>query len=675
MVAKPDQEALKRAWEEYVFQERLRRDLIREEILQSWERSKGYKVNPLARANEHVLSENEFQQRQQANAELIETAAPLMERIYEFVAGSGFVVALADKEGCLLKVVGDKGAVEFTNRSNFSEGAKWGEKEAGTNAVALAIVLNKPVQVYGAEHWCLHAHTATCSAAPIHDPDTGEIIGVLDMTGRHEDVHRHTLGIVVAVASSIKKQLALKRAYHAAEMAHREKVLVLESMSEGVLTLDGNGRLVYMNRKAAQLLQLPFSEDWIGQPFHQLVEKAGEDIGYKRLIEIFKARKEVVDEILNVRGTGRSSSQFTVTVKSLVAPGGTCAGTVAVFQEISRVNRLVRQIGGWSARTRFDDLVGQDPAFQKALNLAKRAATSMCNVLLLGETGTGKDVLAQAIHNASPRRNQPFVAINCSVIPRELLASELFGYVEGAFTGAKKGGNPGKFELADGGTLFLDEIGEMPFDMQGALLRVLEERSIMRVGGGEVIPVDVRIIAATNRDLQREVSNGNFRRDLFFRLNVLPIYLPPLRQRKQDIPLLAQHLLQRACERMGRKVPKISPEVIGIFVAYSWPGNIREMQNVLERALHLLEGEVITVDLLPEEMRTFTLLDGSETEGALQSVEQATIIAYMEQYGGNRSLVAKKLGISRSTLYRKLKQYGLAHLVEGSRGNTEVRGH
>lgn len=609
----------------------------------------------MAKTNIHV-DERGHPNRCQASHELVEVAIPIMEKIYDFVAGTGFVVTLADHEGYLLHMIGDEDALEFTSRSNFKQGAKWGEREAGTNAVGLSVVLRKPVQVYSAEHYCLHAHPSTCSAAPIHDPDVGHLIGVLDMTGRCDAVHQHTLGIVVAGASSIERQLALKRAYRAAELANRQKQLIMDSMSDGVLTLDCEGRLLYMNKKAAQMLNMPFTLHGGGQYLTQIL---GEKPGYARLLEIFGKGRELVDEPVNV-GDGKGS-QFTITVRSLNAPDGSRAGTVAVLQEISRVNRLVRQMGGWSAKTTFENLIGQDPVFQKAMRVAQRAAPSMCNILLLGETGSGKDVLAQAIHNASSRRNQPFVAINCAVIPRELLASELFGYTEGAFTGARRGGNPGKFELADGGTLFLDEIGEMPLDMQSALLRVLEERSVTRVGGGEVIPVDVRIIAATNKDLQAEVKRGNFRQDLFFRLNVLAIWLPPLRERKQDLSLLARHLLERACERAGRKVPRIAPEVLGIFAAYHWPGNIREMQNVLERALYLLEGDILTADLLPDEMRAPSVPRAAEDgEAALQSVEQATIMAYMAQYGHNRTLVAKKLGISRSTLYRKLREYGLA---------------
>ncbi|MDT3698586.1 MAG: sigma-54-dependent Fis family transcriptional regulator [Thermincola sp.] len=544
-------EELTEVWDEFILQGRIKNDKgarkqLRAEILHSWYRCLDYKVNPLAEANTNILNLAEFNRKLEKNSELLDICLPTMQGIYKFVAGSGFSVKIADREGYVLKIIGDPEAVARIRLANFREGVKWDERSGGTTAIGLVLAIDKPIQVRAAEHYCRNSHALTCSAAPIHDPNTGEIIGALSMTGTVDKVHPHTLGIVVAAVDSIEKQMALCRSLQTAQM--------------------------------------------------------------------------------------------------------------------SRARRSSQQMVGAGARVHFDDLIGKEAQFKEAVELGKTAAETDCNVLLLGESGAGKDMLAQAIHNASSHRTQPFVALNCAAIPRELLASELFGYVEGAFTGAKKGGNAGKFELADGGTLFLDEIGEMPLDMQTSLLRVLEEKAVVRVGGWEVTPVDVRIIAATNKDLKLEMSRGNFRQDLYYRLNVMAMYLPPLRERKVDIPILAASLMRSISSRLGKRVEIIQPEVLEIFLNYDWPGNIRELQNVIERSAYLAADNSITLQSLPPEMRSLgpKPVEQRDTRLALESMEEATILSYMTKFQGNLTQVASKLGISRSTLYRKLKKYKIS---------------
>lgn len=307
--------------------------------------------------------------------------------------------------------------------------------------------------------------------------------------------------------------------------------------------------------------------------------------------------------------------------------------------------------------------------------MASLAAHSMSTVLLQGESGTGKEVFAQAIHNRSARRKGPFVAVNCGAIPRELIASELFGYSEGAFTGAKRGGRPGKFELASGGTLFLDEIGDMPLEQQVALLRVLQEKKITRIGGDKMIPVDIRVICATNRDLKQEVEQGRFRKDLYYRINVITINLPPLRKRREDIPLLVEHFLKKISRDWGMQVDRVEPEVMTYLTRYNWPGNVRELQNVLERMISMADGPVIGLDLLPLEIYTNGSGDDQDPlslprvnrlfrerqhkKQLLAEKESQEIIALLAKHGGNVSRVARDLGVSRNTLYRKMKQYNI----------------
>lgn len=294
------------------------------------------------------------------------------------------------------------------------------------------------------------------------------------------------------------------------------------------------------------------------------------------------------------------------------------------------------------------------------------------NVLIIGESGTGKEVFAQAIHNQSSRRNGPFVAVNCGAIPRELISSELFGYVEGAFTGANRRGRPGKFELASGGTLFLDEIGDMPFEQQVALLRVLQEKKIVRIGGQNVVPVDVRIICATNKDLLKEVERGNFRQDLYYRLNVFSVSLPPLRNRQEDISLFLDYFLERWAAKDGVPRKQVEPDVVLYLQQYHWPGNIRELQNVMERMVGLCSGDIIGIDNLPPEILAPTPPPAlvpdkpvavttlrEKRKDVLAERERQEIINLLSKYGGNISRVARAMEISRNTVYRKIKQYNI----------------
>jgi transcriptional regulator with PAS, ATPase and Fis domain len=326
-------------------------------------------------------------------------------------------------------------------------------------------------------------------------------------------------------------------------------------------------------------------------------------------------------------------------------------GYVCVIKEIKQIRRLVNKISGKQSYYTFGSIIGRNPRFLRVVDMAKKIADSPSTILISGESGTGKEIFAQAIHNASSRRAEPFVAINCGALPRTLIESELFGYAEGAFTGAQRGGRSGKFELADGGTLFLDEIGEMPLDMQSNLLRVLEEGQLYRVGGNKVIEVDVRIIAATNKDLKFEVEQGNFRRDLYYRLNVLPLCLPLLRERKDDIPLLVDYFIRTKAAKLNKSPLQPSEEVLGKLQSHQWPGNIRELENVIESMLNAPDS--MSMSGLASSDSLIAVSETCEIQ-TLEEVELRHIQKVLALYEGNISLAAKALGIGRNTLYRKL---------------------
>ncbi|MEL7655491.1 MAG: sigma 54-interacting transcriptional regulator, partial [Bacillota bacterium] len=326
------------------------------------------------------------------------------------------------------------------------------------------------------------------------------------------------------------------------------------------------------------------------------------------------------------------------------------------------------RIMGRKAVYTFDKIIGKNEHFCQVVEFAKKIADSRSGILILGESGTGKELFAQAIHNYSDRREEPFVALNCGAIPKSLIESELFGYDEGAFTGAKTSGNPGKFEIADGGTIFLDEIGEMPLDMQTRLLRVIEEGTVSRVGSTKEFVVDVRIIAATNKDLKEEVEKGNFRKDLYYRLNVLPIILPRLSQRKDDIPILIEYFMNRISKKLNKNPYPITEEQMQKLMEYEWPGNIRELENFVEL---IINAQSLPIEMPQESLpsdRSLALflnqpnpsdLDSEEKDMPLSEVERQHIIRTLTKYHGNISLCAKALGVSRNTLYRSIETHGI----------------
>lgn len=303
----------------------------------------------------------------------------------------------------------------------------------------------------------------------------------------------------------------------------------------------------------------------------------------------------------------------------------------------------------------FENIIGTSEAMKKAKNLARIAAPHDTAVMILGESGTGKEMFAQAIHNASRRADGPFIAINCGAIPRTLIESELFGYEKGAFTGADKNGHPGKFELANGGTLFLDEIGDMPYDVQVSLLRVLQSREVLRIGSRKPIKIDVRIISATNQNLEEKINNRTFRDDLYYRLNVFPIFLPPLRDREGDIEYLANYFVDVYSQRYNKCTHGFSPEALHLLNHYSWPGNIRQLENTVERALLISQGDWIEKNALPLKMQNIRKEIINQNNG--NELERLSICKALKKYDFNITQAAKLLGISRPTLYKKMKQY------------------
>ncbi|GAC1448270.1 MAG: sigma 54-interacting transcriptional regulator [Ktedonobacterales bacterium] len=645
---------------------------------------------------------------------------PALEDLYQFIEGSGCVVAFADADGRILELLGDAEALHDLSTIGFGPGSCWSEECAGTNGLALALSEAFPMQVSGDAHYCELLRPYYTSGAPVHD-SLGALVGALAVVGHSAQCHTHTLGMVSASAAALTGGLHMNLWLASANELLSELNAILQTLSEGIMLLHADGTVAQMNARAGKLLGLVAARV-TGQRLKDVLEVP------PALAAALQAGREMHDEEVTFRaGGGRAHCLCSLrAIASLAAPvGGPAAqpaplprglsplsggfavaprpravrGYVLTLRSIERVQRLVHRMSGAQARMTFANVVGRSPALLEAVRLARIATEGTSTVLLRGETGTGKEIFAQSIHSGGRRADGPFVAINCAAIPRELISSELFGYEGGAFTGADRHGRPGKFELAHGGTLFLDEIGDMPRDLQTSLLRAIETHSVVRVGGQNVTPVDVRIIAATHKDLAEEVRLGNFRSDLYFRLNVFTIEIPPLRERHGDVPLLVRYVLEQLSTRLGRALG-IEAEALTALETYQWPGNVRELENTIERAVYVAERAVIALRDLPAAVRTaadgacaFFTGDPSPAgarpvtyptesqdpgfagplpgrgRGSLQresaSVEAALIQRALRNSGGNLTEAARLLGISRTTLWRKKVRYGLTDAALG----------
>lgn len=626
-------------------------DKLRPIIARSWERCRKLGVDPRSGQCPDKVSGNELQARLEKYDFLLKAAAPFMEGLYEFVRDSGFVVLLADADTCILKVIGTENADERA-AVYHTPGAIWKEEYAGNTAIGMALIDGTPLQIHALEHYCKDLLAWTCSAAPIRDPD-GRIIGALDMSGSTDRVHCHTLGMVVAAVTAIENQMAMKRAERELKTAYKFQAAIVGSISDGLLTIDNRGFITYLNAVGARMIGIDHREV-IGRHIQDVVDYRA------TIMDVLASGTGYADKEF-FHKSGRGVLHFIQTAVPIRDENGELVGVVDAFREAKRVRQMVNQMIGAQANFTFDDFVGRNRQVQDVLRLAKAAAASSSTVLIQGESGTGKEILAQAIHNGSSRREGPFVAINCGAIPRELIESDLFGHEEGAFTGARRGGRPGKFEMANGGTIFLDEIGDMPPDMQVKLLRVLQERKLMRVGGSNYIDINVRVLAATHRDLLLEVEEGNFRRDLYYRLNVLWIAMVPLREWLDDLPLLVTHIIDKLNRKLGKVIRGVTPAVMERFRGHSWPGNVRELENVLERAMNINHGDFIDVEYLPK-----MLWKPEETQVALgqgrasiKEVEKMAILKAMEATGGNIARASRLLRISRNTLYSKIRRFGI----------------
>ena len=635
----------------------------REIIKKSHQRCEEYGVNKEQIFPSKILKGNEVHTHLARNEYLLKVAIPFMEIIYESVANSGFFILLTDNEGCILRAVGDPEIIAESERLNMVVGAYMNEKNIGTNAMGTAISENQPIQVTASEHFISAYHRWTCSAAPIHN-NKGEIIGTLNLTGESHLVHPHTLGLVVAAVRAIENQIKAEQAQEKLNEAFYYMKSIVESVSAGIMALDINGNIKTINNMACTMLQVK-KEKIIDQAIDKYLSQ------WKDIISRF-SRGETFMDMETTFSINGNKERYDLSAYPIMDSDQQIIGMVLVIKGMQKIYNLVNKYTGMRAHYTFDDIIGDSAEFSQVIEHAEKISGSTSTVLLMGESGTGKELIAQSIHNASPRRNSVFIAVNCGALPKNLIESELFGYEEGAFTGSKKGGHAGKFELANGGTIFLDEIGEMPLDMQVNLLRVLQEGYVTRIGGTKNIPVNVRVIAATKKNLIEELKKGTFREDLFYRLSVIPLFIPPLRERGQDRKTLFRYFLKVKAQKLNKPLPDISDTLHDQIMDYDWPGNVRELENYVENIVNFNGNSsfniINPVKKSAGPARNFSYYENyrqggynnhNETEMTLEEMEKQTIRDCFERLEGNMSQISRKLGISRTTLYSKMKKYNL----------------
>ena len=639
---------VKAAWINVVIKNMPPQTSVRSLILRSWNRCLDRGLDPLSGNAPPSLSPEELEVLLSRNKEIIEASTPVMQMIEMMIKDTGFLMTLSDSSGHVLMVMGDEDILEMAVRNYYMPGCVRTTDEAGTNAIGLCLSEGRPVQVTGAEHFNINHHPWTCSSAPFHSTK-GNVLGIITLSGKSHGWHQHTLGLVTAAAETIEAQLRERYLINEKERLNSMLTSIYDSISEGVVAVDKNMIVTHINKSAARLLKVG-EESVMGRSLANSLKPN------QTVLESLK-NKEYFSGVELSFGDADQLRTFIGRIEPILNAQGQDSGAIIVLSKKQDVINIAKRIGGNYARYRFGDIKGRTPSLIRQIELAKKAAQTDSRVLLVGESGTGKEMFAQAIHNYSERRKEPFVAISCAAIPRDLIESELFGYRGGAFTGARREGMVGKFELANKGTLFLDEINGLPLDMQTKMLRVLQQNEIMRLGDTKPIPVDVRIIAATNTDLMVEVENSNFRKDLFYRLNTMEIFIPPLRERIDDLEVLVDHIMERQSLKMGTRTRIITDETMGILKAYDWPGNIRELENTIERAVLLCQGSNITTEFLPERLYASSHI---QHPTSLNQSNRRIIEKALTRSGGNISAAARELNIARSTLYRKMREFGLS---------------
>lgn len=653
--------AIKSQWENFLKRKPVDQDIVSPLVLSSWERSRNAGVEPYSSI---LVTHKQVEKERLSHNDLLKAFGNVISIIEEIIVKQQLKFQLFDIKAR---------SVHPAMFSQANTGSSYEEIESnilgdlseevlGTNAPCLALKENRPIRIIGPEHYNYYLHEFFCCSAPLHDSN-GKTIGAMNLFSHLENYFTGALSLVTCLASIFDNRALIQNALEELDIYEMAINNILENSSKGVIHLNCNNQIRFCNSAFVKLLGIGS-----GQKGHEEIKdflSASECLFESQTFE----NREV---LFSKRGRKKS---LLVSTQKLFNEKMEPKGKIIFVDDTDAVYKSFQKIRGNNAHYTFDDIIGENRELLAAKELAIKVACTRSAVLIYGESGTGKELFAQSIHNKSDRKLCPFVSINCGAIPPELIESELFGYEAGAFTGALKGGKPGKLELASEGTLFLDEIESMPLNAQIKLLRALSIKKITRVGGIEEIPVDVRIISATKTDLLIDADEGSFREDLYYRISTIVIKLPPLRERIDDIPLLTAHLLKHHARETDSDKYEVSPEFMKALTLLPWRGNIRELSNLLERAVVLSDSDnLLTSKLLPENMHA---REGGETDklvcqlatsigkqlasqecSDLLKVSEGILIKLaLDMDCGNVARAAKRLGISKPTLYSKMKLY------------------
>ncbi|WP_323030886.1 sigma-54-dependent Fis family transcriptional regulator [Brachymonas denitrificans] len=619
-----DASSIQRLREKIDVDGRLPAGILRAEIDASWRRSMSHGVGCTDDSRMRLQQDTELDRLYELRHALFEASAPELGFLAKRYGNQG-VVVLADANATVLTVEGRVDRMRGLGVHDMVPGACWSEELRGTNALGTALIEGGPIFINSGEHFLSRLSRFSCASVPVRNP-FGEISAVLDVTREGSTVHPHdSLSMLLLAASQIEGRLMGSYFSNEIVLAFHSRQPYLDSPWRGLVAMTQDGKILAADTTACALLGLDRA---------QIVGQQGEDFfGMPCAALVARLAREPIVHCRN----GAASFYF----KAVQIPVRPLQMPVVSKPRVAASPSPLRLVSG------------ENPRLAQTLHMASRGLERDVPVLLQGETGTGKEVAARALHDAGSRASKPFVAVNCAAIPEGLIESELFGYKEGAFTGARKGGATGRLMQAHGGTLFLDEIGDMPFHLQARLLRVLQERKVMPLGGTEEKSVDFALICATHRDLKALVREGKFREDLYYRVNGFGVTLPPLRER-EDIHALIRVLL----DKLGAPEATLSPELVGLFGRFDWPGNTRQLEMVLRTALAVRDEEHDELGVMHLSSNFYDELQNScrPMGGLMQERELELIRSSMESHNGNVSAVAEALGISRATIYRKLKQ-------------------
>ena len=628
-------------------------NLVRPEIVSSWIRSFENGLDPYSYNYPTIMDEASLKERLQEKEFFIQAADPYIHLLENMLSEVECYIFLSDEYGVILRIVQALGRNIF----QLVPGSIWTEETTGTCSHGMSILLKSPIQLCGPEHFCHIFENISCSSAPVFDAN-GNLEGTLTIAS--PDLHRqnsHSLGLVVTMARAIQKEFQLSVKTGLLNVA-------FETTNDGVIVIDNNG-IITMASTVAQRIFKSLGKDLLGLQIEDII---GTQPLIKSVIETGNPR---LNTDIQINKWKQKLNLYSVQpVKNHDNKNAGCILTLRTSDQTKNTGKLT---SGSATRFTFDNIVGTSQQSTKSINLANKFARFGTNILIQGESGTGKEVYAQAIHNES-RPEGPFIAVNCAAIPRNLIESELFGYEAGAFTGAERQGKPGKIELANGGTLFLDEIGDMPLELQAVLLRVLEDKMIVHVGGSRYIPVDFRLVTATNKDLLDLVKENQFREDLYYRISVFKLAIPPLRERGADIIELAEHFIGIAAQAHGLPLPTLSNAAKYILLQYNWPGNVRQLQNAILYAVCMNSEGIIRPEHLPVEILNYVpgsdndpvqieLISDSrvaEDNLSMKDIEKMVIKKALDDTNNHIRDAAKILGLSKSTLYRKIKEYEIS---------------